>query len=439
MRLKRVLKKPWMKPLRAAGHLSLGRGVRGLLSLVYLALAARALGVEAFGVLALIHSLVLTAAILARFQSWQAVVHYCTKALEKGEPTVAQSVIRFTLLLDIAGVVIAYLLVVLTAQHALAFFGLSPELRHTVQVYGLVVLFIHNQGMAHGVLQQFDRFAQVARQTAVPALVRTLGSAVLLYTGGGISEFLVLWFIAELLGSVVLFSYAWAALKTNSLVPGLGQFSRADLAPVPGAWRYVWGTQLASTLDLSNTQLPVLMTGVVLGPIGAGVFRIAKQFASVLARPPSQIFARAIYPDLARYSARRDMAAATHTMKRTALVVGALGLLVFAVILLAGRPMIVLTAGPDFAPAYAAMVWLSAAGLLGAITFALDPMLVASGAVREAVKARIVATLVYIPALYLLLERFGVTGTGMAAILAVLVNSVLMFYAVRRLLIHHSA
>ena len=59
-----------------AGALVSGKGVAGILSLGYLAIAARSLGPADMGMLVLAHAYAMTIAGVARFQSWQAVIHF---------------------------------------------------------------------------------------------------------------------------------------------------------------------------------------------------------------------------------------------------------------------------------------------------------------------------------------------------------------------------
>src|SRR3546814_2067390 len=76
---------PWCKPFRSAGVLLLGKTTEGLFAIVYTALAARALGLEAFGALVLLHGFIMAVADLARFQSWQIVLRYGAQALNAGD------------------------------------------------------------------------------------------------------------------------------------------------------------------------------------------------------------------------------------------------------------------------------------------------------------------------------------------------------------------
>src|SRR3546814_10331883 len=63
-----------------------GKAVGGLLSLATMALAVRALGLEGYGVLVLIHTFAVAVASVGKFQSWQAVLRYGAPALAAGRP-----------------------------------------------------------------------------------------------------------------------------------------------------------------------------------------------------------------------------------------------------------------------------------------------------------------------------------------------------------------
>ncbi|MCB2084010.1 MAG: oligosaccharide flippase family protein, partial [Sphingomonadaceae bacterium] len=73
--------------LRNIGWLLSGRAVNAVLSLVYLALATRSLGIEQFGYFALIVALGQTVTGLANFQTWQFVVRWGANGDGAGEAT----------------------------------------------------------------------------------------------------------------------------------------------------------------------------------------------------------------------------------------------------------------------------------------------------------------------------------------------------------------
>ena len=89
-----------------AGMLLGGRTVNAVLSLVYMAIAARALGVRELGVLVLIQAFAQFLGEVVKFQSWQTILNYGSRPLAEGRVTEFQRVLRFTLILDLASTVL---------------------------------------------------------------------------------------------------------------------------------------------------------------------------------------------------------------------------------------------------------------------------------------------------------------------------------------------
>ena len=101
---------------------------------------------------------------------------------------------------------------------------------------------------------------------------------------------------------------------------------------------------------------------------------------------------------------------------KTSLLVGSMAVLVFATFVVLGQQFIDLTVGPAFSGIYGTMIWLSFAGVITSIGFALEPTLVATGCVNRVLLARFLASVVFIPLLYLLLLQKGIIGAGMAGV-----------------------
>ena len=67
----------------------------------------------------------------------------------------------------------------------------------------------------------------------------------------------------------------------------------------PGIWSFVRTLYWQSNLELAQRHGLILLAGAMLGPAGAGMFRIAREFADVLAKPVV-VVRQAVFPDLAR-------------------------------------------------------------------------------------------------------------------------------------------
>jgi len=406
----------WLRPIRNAGVLLTGRSVQAVASLAALALAARALGSEAFGSLVLLHGFAVTVAALAKFQSWQAVLRYGAPALEDRDMPRLGRLLKFCLLLDGASAVIGVAVVLAAIGPALRLFGIPMELADAARAYGTVVLFMMLNSTPTGVLRLLDRFDLISVQSTVAPLLRLVGSAALLLWGGGLIEFLVVWFVSAALGRVILCAFAVFALVRRDILGRLDLSLQGVARPEPGIWRFVAGTNVNGSLRLAQSQLGVLAVGWLVGPAAAGMFRIATQFADLLVKPNNKLLVPAIYPELTRLAAQQRFQERADMVRRTILFAGGVSAVLLALLVVAGEPLIALAAGHEFADAYPTMVCLAVAGLIGAWTFPLEPLLVADGRVAETVAVRTLATAAYLGLLYALLPALGVIGAGVAGI-----------------------
>lgn len=412
---------PWFRPFRSAGVLLLGKTTQGLFSVAYTALAARALGLEAFGALVLLHGFIMAVADLARFQSWQIVLRYGASALNAGDTSRFHRVLNFSVLLDLLGAGIGLVVVQLTVAPAMRLFGLPLELQALAPYYGVSILFLTSVGTSQGVLRLLGRFDLIAIQTAIAPATRLLGSAVLYLAGADLEAFLVVWFLGTVLARLTMLAFGWRELMRRELLPQ----RRASSEGIPSskgmarlereAWRFALGTSLNATLGLADKHLGLLAVGWLVGPAGAGLFRIARQLADVLTKANRNLLTPAIYPELAKLTARGDVGGRRDMVIRSALLMGVVSTMAFGVLALFGEPLIELIAGSGFEDAYGTMLLLALAGVISNCTFPLEPLLISVGRVSETVIIRGAALTTYLALIYPLLVETGAIGAGIAA------------------------
>src|SRR4030042_757575 len=101
--------------LKNASVLFSGTTTAGLMGLISLSLAARALGAEKLGIFALIQSYIFIIDRLMNFQCWQAVIKFGADFLKQNKKENFKSLIKFCTILDAAtaaiGTIIAIVIV----------------------------------------------------------------------------------------------------------------------------------------------------------------------------------------------------------------------------------------------------------------------------------------------------------------------------------------
>lgn len=404
-----------LRPFRNAGVLLMGRSAGALFSLIYLALAARTLGAETFGVLVLLHTFVHTVGELAKFQSWQAVLRYGALALANSRLADLQRLVKFTLLLDLAGVLAGVGITLLCVGPALRLFSIPLEAEPLATAYVASIVFM-SPAMPNGFLRLFDRFDLIAAQTVVSPAIRLLGAASLWIADAGLPAFLAVWFLATAASGITLMVLALRELHRQGVLRGMTISLRGLTAPHERIWPFVWSTNLNTTLNLASDKIGTLAVGWLLGPQAAGLFRIASYVAGALGKPASKLLTPAIYPELARLSAGGDAAATRNMVTRSALLAGGVAAGVFGLLVVLGQPLLHYIFGAEFVAAYEVMLLLSLAGVIATAAFPLEPLLISSGRIRAMLTARITATALYLPLLYLMLRQVGIAGAGVATL-----------------------
>ena len=412
-----VRTKAWLKPVRKAGVLSLGRGAQGLLELAALAFAARALEPAALGLLVLLHSFVNAVGGLAKFKSTPTLIRYGAQALQREEPAAFQRLVKFTLRLDALGALVALVLVMLLFDAAVAWFTIPEAIHGVARFYLLTVVVVASNDSASAILRLLDRYALVSVHAAVGSAVRSAGAALLLAGGAGLEAFILLWMGAQVGSRLAGVLFAAAALHRGGLLVGMLRRHGDVWRPVAGIWRFVWGTQLASSVSVAQKHLALLMVGGMLDPAGGALFRIGRDIAESVVRPLKKLLLPALFPEIARQTARGDRKLRRKLVLRHAAIAGAVSSLVCLGLVVVGRPLVVALMGEAFAGAYAVMLPIALAGVAGAIAIPIQPLLYATGRVRIVVVTRACALLVFAATLYPSILLLGVVGAGVATLI----------------------
>jgi O-antigen/teichoic acid export membrane protein len=405
------------KVMANAGLLIGGRSLNAPLSLAYLAISARALGVHDMGVVVLINAFALTVGQIVRFESWQAVLHYGSRPLAEGRGHDFHRVLRFSLLLDLisaAGGLTVGLVGATLFSHLL---GWPDQARGLGLAYLTLVVF-QVAATPTGILRIFGRFGVLAAQSTVASAVRVAACAAVWAMGGGIGWILAAWYAGTFAAFVVLFAAAWRELARQG--HGGAFAARGPLTEgFPGIWKFVWATNAASSLEQVFTQTSTLIVGAVVGPAQAALFRIARQFATALAQPAKLVVA-ALYPELARLKAADDHSGLWRLGAQVGLAAGVVATLIVGLALIFGQPLLRLIMGEGFEAAAPILVWLVAAVAIEIWATPLEPMLVSIGRPGAVVRVRIAVSILYVGALIPLVSTYGLAGAGAATVGAAL-------------------
>jgi O-antigen/teichoic acid export membrane protein len=381
------------------GWLLGGRGVNAVLSLVYLALATRTLGIQAFGYFALIVALGQTVTGLANFQTWQFVVRWGADDKGPGEAT------GFAIALDFLSVLLGAVLAAALVWSTKLWLPLPADMRAIAFGFCLVSL-LAMRSTPTGLLRLRFAYGLATAAESVQPLVRAAGAMVAVLLLPTVLGFIIAWAAAEVAVALAL----WLAAARRERI----DFSQISLKRLPrdhpDAWRFVWATNLSGSLAVGGKQAIVLLVGAFGGEAFAGGFRVASQLGQALVQL-AQTVSKAIYPELVH--AREDAHAIARRMANIALIGGVLAI---AFVLLFGRWGLVAVAGPEFRVVYWTMVILAIAGAIELVGASLESLLVSANRAGTAFLARAIPTLLSLVLLETAMDWNGLKGAAFAVL-----------------------
>lgn len=381
--------------LRNIGWLLTGRGVNAVLSIAYLALATRTLGLDHFGYFAIILALGQTVTGLANFQTWQFVVRWGANGDGPADAT------GFAIALDLLSVALGLVLAAALVGTAPLWLPLPPELLPVAFGY-CVVSLLSIRTTPIGLLRLRFAYARAtAAETAQP-IVRAIGAGLAAVAMPTVTGFVLAWAAAEIAVAAAL----WISASMMERI----DLSRISLRHIPaahpGAWRFVWSTNLSGSLNVGAKQVMILLVGAIGGETAAGGFRVASQLGQALVSL-AQAVSKAIYPELVHaQDTAHDMA---RRMANIALVAGALAVLVT---LFFGRWALDVIAGDEFGVVYWAMVILAVAGAIELVGASLESLLVSAGRAGTAFVMRAGPTLLSLALLEVAMGWNGLKGAA---------------------------
>lgn len=414
--------------LANTGWLLGGKGVGAVLSLAYLAIVTRTLGVADFGRFALVLSAANVIKTLVSFDSWQIVVRYGQPHLTEGNGDALNRVLRFCILIDLAsavagGLIAAAIILLFSTQ-----LGIGPDMGWQVWAFCMVMM-ITIRSSPTGILRLFDRFDSAAFAETMIPVGRMIGAAVALAIMPDISGFLIAWAFAELLCAL---SYWYLALNVGRNRIGSWRAGRALDArhENPGIVGFLTATNLQTSLSSIGQQVAVLIVGGFVGPAGAGLYRLANQLANSLTKI-SSLLSRSIFVELSRTNShgKEALGALFRRTNRLALLAGAV---IIGLIVTIGHPLLGLIAGKDFLPAYPLLLMLGVAACIDLIGVSYRPLLMATDRAGLSLRITFVSTLLLLGAQAVLLPLYGTKGAAMANIAASLAGFAMMGLASRR-------
>ena len=380
------------------------------LTLGTLALTSQALSPAGLGLLVLIEAYGRMFDQILRLEPSQALIRMAMPHRDTADAPPFRRLVRFGLLLDIGGSVLAGSAALACLPMLGGWFGFDE------QTYPLAVLFcltllIPAPMTFNALLRVFGRFGVYAGITVFTAVVRLVATGVLFTAGFGLPAFALLLCIVSCLERLAPSIYCWPLLRRRS-GPGILKTPLAGLLREnDGLWRFVVASNLNVFARNSTRQFDVAALAGFLVPAELGFYVLAKRFAMLVIRlgSPMQLV---VYPRMCELVAQGKLSQLSRLVALfflMFLIISICGLAAFALI---GRQLVAFAFGPDFVPAVPnILVQLAGASLLLTSTI-INSALQAVHRVGQLVAVSTAAAAIFFVSLPVVVPDYGVLAAS---------------------------
>lgn len=396
--------------LRNAAYLGSGKLGGALLSLVALACAGHALTPGLFGILAVVQAYASGVSALVKFQTWQFIVRFGAPALARKDVERFRDATRLSFGLDLASGVVGLVAGIALLPFLARWVGIEDKDLPLALLY-CTLIPIMTAATPTGILRTLDRFDYIAVQQLVTPLLMAIGGILSYAAHLGFAGFVITWYIAELVGGLLLWFFAARELKRREIRHALRPSLFAPARRIKGAWDFVWTTNIAHSIWSAWGPLSNVIIGGMLGPASAGLFKIASTFFESAGKPAG-FLEKSFYPEVMRLDPTTQQP--WRLAIRTGLLAGGMGLAMLLVVMIGGQPLISLVFGKRYLEAFDLLQIMAVSLVVSTATFPLESLLYMAGRQRAALVAEGLAALSYGIILVILIHWLGLMGAGIA-------------------------
>lgn len=401
-----------------------GRTIAGVFSGIQTIIVARILGVDNYGMLALIIAYVEIINNLFDFRVWETATKYIGTFWSHGEREKTLSMIKFSYLIDISSGFLAFIVAILTAKIASSYVIHSPHAYALIWIYSLSLLIDTANSTSDAILRVFNRFKRIAFISSFLSLFRLILVAILLYIGMGINGVLISFIVASFLGFSIRMFIVSKTLGENQLTG----WWWSDLNMIKEHWKgiawFLGNTSLAGTLKMaSDNYLGVLVLGYFSGKEGAAYYKIAKTFVKLIRNIMDPLY-EAIYPELVRIVSSNTLKDFKKLLRYSTKTLMKITIPIAIIILIFSGTIITLIFGKEYLPASNTLRVITLAILLTQLTFWINPALLAFGRPGLRTLVNIISTATYVVLLFLLVPRYSHIGAAFAFLGFALVRAI---------------
>ena len=414
--------------------LFVAKSVPSAVNFLEIMILARVLGLEVFGLLALVTAYVRIFNSLLDVRVWESTVKYVGEFLEKKQPDHVLAMIKFSYIIDILTGLLAFFVSVALAGVANEIFIKSPDGFWLVVIFSFSLLLSTANVTSEALFRVFDKFRIITFVQSSEAVFKLILVLAALYLGYGIKGVLFAYVVVsffrftltQILVSNMLrekgFS-GWVSSKLGLLYPRLREIT----------W-FLLNSGLAATLTIAEEgRIAVLILGYFFDSAAASLYRVARSVFKVVYQIIMGPIYEVIFPRLVSFSAAKRHDKFAELVKYVTGNLLKFIIPVLTLVFLFAEQGISLIFGGQYVPASNTMRVMAVGSLFAGATLCLTPSLLALGkpGTRTAIFAFQIS--IYVVLLLVLVPRYSYLGAGIAYLTAEFLGFLLGSYIIYKL------
>ena len=390
--------------------------IGGLASAITLLIIARFLGVEEFGIFAMVISSVEILNILFSFRVWDTTVKFIGDNANNKE-NISNYVSFSTIISFLSSFLSLILILLLSSLIADQLFGIRGY-EYLIKCYVFSVLFISINDNLDGVLRTYNQYNSILKINIITNLSRLVLVVWYIYFAAfqvNQAEILVVFTLSFLIGTVLRFLYLKKALDEEEidckLIHSLSRSEQFDYL------KFMSNAHFSNILNLANDKnLGVLVVGYFVGPFYAGLYRVARAITKVIRRimdPALEI----IFPEFVKLNTEKDFGNYQKVIIESVKMLLFSSLIVGLGIYLFSSEIIVLFFGTEYIKAESALFILIIAMIIHNGVYWINPSMLALGKAKYLTIITIITTLIYCSSLFYLVRAMQHDGAALSLVI----------------------
>ncbi len=409
-----MLRNPLMqRVMRNSGYLFTGSTLSAAMSMLQGILAARLLGVQAFGVLGIITVFASVINRLTSFRMSELVVSYVGEFSSRAQPARAAATVKSAAVAEAVSSVLAFALIALLAPVGARYLAHDPSTVGLFSLYGSMVLAHLVVETSTGVLQYFGEFRlQAWVQVGQSGLTLTLILGAVA-AKAGLAAVVWAYLVGKVAWAIAMTAAAWLAAH-RQWGPG---WWRTPLSSIRderrGMARFALSTNLTGTLTLVTRDSEVLWLGALTSPLQVGYYKVALAILNIVLIPVQPLISTT-YREVAREVATRSWENVRYLLRSGSLIAASYSLAAAGGLAIFGVWVVSLW-GPEFLPeSYWALLVLLPGVIVVSVFYWNRSVLLPLGLPEYPTKVTLAAALAKVGLIFLLVPRLGAVGMAIS-------------------------